>query len=75
VVEAQILPAYGVDGHSIADDRASWDLWGPALDRFLATLGGEKQLVTDGVNTSAIDQTQMAMPVVTPANASLENHE
>jgi dienelactone hydrolase len=37
-VEEHILPAYGDDGHTIADDRAGWDLWGPSLDGFLARL-------------------------------------
>lgn len=37
LVDYQPLPAYGQDGHSIADDRAGWDLWGDSLDRFLAT--------------------------------------
>ncbi len=31
-----VLPPYGDDGHEIADDRAGWDLWGPALAHFLA---------------------------------------
>ncbi len=34
--ETHIFPPLGTDGHAIADDRASWDLWGPALDQFLA---------------------------------------
>lgn len=37
-VEARILPAYGGEGHNIADDRAGWDLWGSGLDRFLGRL-------------------------------------
>lgn len=36
-VEYDPLPAYGAEGHDIADDRAGWDLWGDTLDRFLAT--------------------------------------
>jgi dienelactone hydrolase len=31
------LPAYGEDGHDIVDDRVGWDVWGRALDQFLAT--------------------------------------
>ena len=38
LVEANIVADYGSEGHSIADDRAGWDIWGPALDRFLARL-------------------------------------
>jgi dienelactone hydrolase len=33
--ELHVLPAYGDDGHGIADDRAGWNLWGPTLERFL----------------------------------------
>ena len=34
-VEARIFPPFNTDGHTIADDRASWDLWGNDLDEFL----------------------------------------
>ena len=34
--ELSLLPAYGEEGHAIVDDRASWRLWGPALDQALA---------------------------------------
>jgi dienelactone hydrolase len=34
--EFGMLPAYGADGHDIANDRAGWDLWGAITDRFLA---------------------------------------
>jgi predicted alpha/beta hydrolase family esterase len=34
-VEEHILQPYGSDGHSIADDRQGWDIWGPSLDSFL----------------------------------------
>ena len=36
LVELSVLPAYGVEGHDISDDRAGWDVWGPAVVRFLA---------------------------------------
>jgi dienelactone hydrolase len=36
LVEYDPLPAYGRDGHTIADDRAGWELWGESLSRFLA---------------------------------------
>jgi dienelactone hydrolase len=39
-VEEHILPAYGSDGHTIADDRQGWDIWGPSLDRFLTRVRG-----------------------------------
>lgn len=38
LVEAHILRAYGADGHSLADDRAGWDLWGDNLDDFISRL-------------------------------------
>src|SRR5262245_607381 len=34
--ELIVLPAYGEEGHAMVDDRASWRLWGPALDHALA---------------------------------------
>jgi len=33
--DLHVLPAYGEDGHEIVDDRAGWDIWGPALAGFL----------------------------------------
>jgi dienelactone hydrolase len=42
-VEYDPLPAYGADGHDIADDRAGWDVWGASLDRFLAARFGSEQ--------------------------------
>jgi hypothetical protein len=33
--ELRLLPAYGRDGHSLADDRAGWELWGAELDQFM----------------------------------------
>lgn len=34
-VEEHILPPYGSEGHSIADDRRGWDIWGSSLQAFL----------------------------------------
>lgn len=34
--DLRILPAYGDDGHDVANDHAGWTLWGGATDRFLA---------------------------------------
>jgi hypothetical protein len=36
-----VLPAYGEEGHALVDDRASWRLWGPALERALGRHNGE----------------------------------
>ena len=33
--ELRLLPSYGRDGHSLADDRAGWELWGAELDQLL----------------------------------------
>ena len=35
LVDLHVTPPYGQDGHEIADDRAGWDIWGSAVDRFL----------------------------------------
>jgi dienelactone hydrolase len=35
LVENHVLQAYGSDGHSVADDRAGWDVWGDSLQDFL----------------------------------------
>lgn len=34
--ELHVFPAYGADGHNLADDRAGWDIWGTAVENFLA---------------------------------------
>jgi len=34
-VEEHILAPYGMEGHTIADDRRGWDIWGPSLQSFL----------------------------------------
>ncbi len=39
--ELNLLPAYGEEGHAMIDDRASWRLWGPALEKALARHNGE----------------------------------
>ena len=38
--DLELLPPYGAYGHEIADDRAGWDIWGPAVARFLASTEG-----------------------------------
>jgi dienelactone hydrolase len=37
--ELHVLPPYGKDGHTIADDQAGWRLWGAQLERFLQRNG------------------------------------
>jgi len=38
--ELNVVPAYGEEGHVMVDDRASWRLWGPALEKALARYNG-----------------------------------
>lgn len=33
--ELHVLSAYGIDGHTLADDQAGWELWGRQLGAFL----------------------------------------
>jgi dienelactone hydrolase len=63
-VEEHILPAYGADGHTIADDRQGWDIWGPSLDRFLTKVRGsavevaaERSEQSTAIETSSIATT------------------
>lgn len=49
-VEVDILAPYGEEGHTIADDRAGWDLWGPALEHFLRNLNTTGETVA-GLHT------------------------
>jgi dienelactone hydrolase len=39
--EFNVLPAYGEEGHALVDDRASWRMWGPALEKALARYNGD----------------------------------
>jgi dienelactone hydrolase len=68
-VEEHILPAYGAEGHAVADDRAGWDLWGASLADFL-TRAREKaasrlQVASDPVPaSSAMIETSTLQPTV-----------
>ncbi|MFT3731352.1 MAG: CocE/NonD family hydrolase [Hyphomicrobium sp.] len=62
-VEEHILPSYGTDGHTIADDRQGWDIWGPSLDRFLTAVRGSKVQVAAGPSgqpTAALETSAIA---------------
>lgn len=48
LADLNLLPAYGDDGHEIVDDRAGWDLWGPALARFLDAHGAPQAVAQRG---------------------------
>lgn len=41
-VEEHILAPYGSEGHTIADDRQGWDIWGPSLESFLTRVRGRE---------------------------------
>lgn len=41
-VEEHILAPYGSEGHTIADDRQGWDIWGPSLESFLTRVRGHE---------------------------------
>ncbi|MFA5956004.1 dienelactone hydrolase family protein [Hyphomicrobium sp.] len=61
-VEEHILPAYGADGHTIADDRQGWDIWGPSLDRFLTKVrGSQVQVATERSDQPATSLETSAM--------------
>lgn len=46
LAELHVLPAYGEEGHNIADDRAGWTLWGDSLNAFLTETSGAKVAVS-----------------------------
>jgi hypothetical protein len=60
--EEDILPAYGNDGHSIADDRQGWDIWGPRLDQFLSKVrGSQLEVATEhGPSSAPIETSAIA---------------
>ncbi len=62
-VEEHILPAYGSDGHTIADDRQGWDIWGPSLDQFLTKVRGSTVEV-------AAEHSEQSAPMETSAIAT-----
>ncbi len=67
--EANILSAYGSEGHNIADDRAGWDLWGDKLDRFLERLdtGRNPDVLASSEDRSGATQTELADEPATSA--------
>jgi dienelactone hydrolase len=67
-VEEHILPPYGADGHTIADDRQGWDIWGPSLDRFLTKVRGAKMQVAGG--SSGQPQTALETSAIATTGAT-----
>lgn len=65
-VEAHILPPYGNEGHSLADDRMGWDIWGKSLQSFLdrnRTSGGSS-LEMAAERSAGKDLVSLSTPVV-----------
>lgn len=61
--ELHVLAAYGDDGHSIADDRAGWELWGGNLTSFLASTGEPSEPEVAG-NAPATQKPAVSEPAV-----------
>lgn len=66
--ELHVFPPYGSDGHTIADDRAGWDIWGAAVEGFL-TRRSEAPVAALSEPTPA----PIAMPDVTPVEADTDS--
>lgn len=66
--ELHILPAYGTEGHSLADDRAGWLLWGAQLERFMTSHNSDpgrysEASVKQPTPTPAVSQTDSRVTV------------
>lgn len=46
IAELHLLPAYGSDGHSLADDQAGWGLWGRQLAQFLGGVSDDARVAS-----------------------------
>lgn len=64
--DLHVFPAYGTDGHNLADDRAGWDVWGSTLDTFLT---GLNELPVAVLDDSQPDDKGMAVRVPVAAAA------
>jgi dienelactone hydrolase len=65
-VEEHILPPYGTEGHTIADDRAGWDIWGPSLQSFLTRVHEQAPkgvLVAADPSAASMAETSAGAPV------------
>lgn len=67
-VEEHILPPYGTEGHTIADDRRGWDIWGPSLQSFLTRVrehapNGLKVAADPASHASVMIETSTIEPV------------
>lgn len=50
--ELQVLPAYGTDGHTLADDYAGWELWGRQLEEFISKVLPQPATTARGSSTA-----------------------
>lgn len=68
----RVLPAYGEEGHNIADDRAGWDLWGGDLDAFLTSTSssGPKIASSEPVSGARGGLSTAASVAITRASAA-----
>lgn len=62
IVEFHALPAYGNDGHGVADDRAGWDIWGGDFDDFLSRINHGVATETAARDDPSADQTALSLP-------------
>ena len=70
--ELHVFPPYGSDGHNLADDRAGWDVWGDAVDRFMST-DSEPPVASLEGETAPV-QTGAVTPAPLTASANGETH-
>ena len=64
--ELHVFPAYGSEGHNLADDHAGWDVWGGAIETFLA----EKRSRTPVAAAEPLSVSVEPAAVAAPAPAS-----
>jgi dienelactone hydrolase len=60
--ELHVFPAYGEDGHNLADDRAGWDIWGSTVDKFL----------DESRKTTPVAALEQASPQAEPASTEAQ---
>lgn len=60
-----VFPPYGEDGHSLADDRAGWEVWGETVEAFLSGLRREvpvAALEPDAEGATGVATPEVAIP-------------
>lgn len=70
--DLEILPPYRDDGHKIADDRAGWNVWGPAIDRFLSTTVEAPQTASATAPASNVETGALPPPVIQASGSTVE---